>query len=489
MAASNYPYLTLIGAEKWWIEKSRRNPLMFVEYMSEKRPGPHNKAWFQSILTQDLTNIIAPRGSAKTTALVYLMAWLMGREPLKTYGLWSVTGQQAEDRLSMMTSIIESPRYANIFPHIAIDRKKPCTKTQFSLMDTSIPYATWQQRILTVGEAKNPTMFAAGIGSSQTIGRRITGLAGIDDPYSEETAATREQRAKVVRWTLNTLMNTRVAGSRMALISTRWAEDDLSGVFKESKRSDGSPIWNTLETKAIQDDGTSYWPEVWPLEALDEKRAEVGETIFRLAYLNDVYGLSSNQFTLDNVRQPLPKELPPFKTLAISTDFAFTEGTRSDYTVLALVARDHDRDYKYFVLDYWIGKTNVESAKLQLYRMADQWFEQYGPIDHIYYENATATEVMVSSMRADRPDLRFTPVPLRGQDKVARANPLAGKAQREKFFLNTQHPAYQQLLNQFLGFPGAQHDDFVDALDLPFQIWGAGASRASTVRIQSPYLL
>src|SRR5689334_10938528 len=91
-------FVSLVRAEAWWIEQSRKSLYHFIWYVSGKKPPRHMVRWIESYLRNKRTNIIAPRGGAKTTFSVYTLAWAIGINPFDTHFIGSVSAKQAEDR-------------------------------------------------------------------------------------------------------------------------------------------------------------------------------------------------------------------------------------------------------------------------------------------------------------------------------------------------------------------------------------------------------
>jgi len=116
----------LIRAEKWWAERARADVTAFFEYVSGLRAAEHHRRWLKAILEHDRVNIIAPRESGKTSLLVYAMLWNIGRAPLSTNAIISVSSAVAEDRLRMLRgTMLENPRFRNVFPLSLIHISEP----------------------------------------------------------------------------------------------------------------------------------------------------------------------------------------------------------------------------------------------------------------------------------------------------------------------------------------------------------------------------
>jgi phage terminase large subunit-like protein len=59
----------------------------------------------------------------------------------------------------------------------------------------------------------------------------------------------------------------------------------------EQRDSEGELLWTTLFTPAMDTEGKSYWPALWPIKRLRDKEAEIGSLIFSCQYQQDPSGL------------------------------------------------------------------------------------------------------------------------------------------------------------------------------------------------------
>lgn len=475
-------YITTVKGEQYWIERSRSNVADFITYITDgaERPAKHHLQWMYYILSHPRTNIVAPRGSAKTDTLKRILAWVIGKKPWLNNFIGSVSATQAIDRLRDIRMIIEHDRrYHNVFPWIHLDDKMPQNMKEFSVWsnlwkdgNTNIDYAQWRMLISRYGESKGHTLSAAGITSSGVIGKRFTGLVLLDDPHDESNSANPEQREKVVSFVKRTLIPCLVPDSnaKLCVISTRWAENDLAGVLATETRRDGSMVWKTLEMPAIDDKGQSYWPEVWPLDKLEERREEVGDVMFELMYMNNPLGMASGEFTFDMLKRGLPEQLPEFKELLITVDLSYSAKERADYTVFTAIARDRNQKFGVYVLDIMRFKMAEIGKKLdKLEEFADDIFLRYGKLDGICFQQVAGEPAYGMELRKrGRLDLPVKIVPTKG-DKETRMKSVAIVVHDGRFYANTQMKYYMAMCSEMVSFPGV-HDDICDTLSLPFQL-------------------
>lgn len=484
-------YITIARAEAYWIEKSRKDPLAFIHYVTGMKPAAHHIRWVQALLSEHRVNIIAPRESAKTTILVMFLTWVIAKDPLKTHFIGSVSAGQAEDRLSMIRELIETnERFRNVFPHIHIDGRRTNNKSEFTVWSSEggLDYNGYRTNVSLKGDMKNPTICAFGIGSSQVIGKRFSGIVCCDDLHSDANSATAALRQKVEDWFNRTLLPCVKEEGRVAVICTRWAPDDMSGRIAEKVDLYGQPLWHTIEIPAINKAGESYWPEYWPVAKLQNKQAEVGEVMFQLMFLNNPLGMSSNMFKLEMLRKPLPVPLPEFKSVVISVDLAILEKSSSDYSVFAAIGRDaKPKYYDMYILDLLRARISSERVIDELIEFCDRMSREY-TIEAVLFENQALTLSSFNEFRGRESNYKPKLVPLKG-DKGARLFGVSLKAQRGGLFINQDMPTHAALISELIGFPKTEHDDIVDAVSLSLQYWGSNERESGTIRVQSPFML
>lgn len=489
-------FITVARAEAYWIEEARKDPLAFIYYVTGKKPAKHHIDWVKAVLSHELVNIIAFRESGKTTVLVSLMAWIIAKDPLKTHFIGSVSAGQAEDRLDMIRELIETnTRFHNVFPHIHIDQRRTNNKSEFTVWSSEggMDYGGYRTLVSLKGDMKNPTICAFGIGSSQVIGKRISGLGLIDDIHSEKNSATAALRQKVDNWFNGTFLPLLTPTGRVAVICTRWAPDDQSGRLKDKVNEFGEPLWYTLETPVclVNKEGVLHsptWPDNFPMERVHRTRAKVGPVMFELMYMNNPLGMSANMFTIDMLRKPLPSPLPELSSVVVSVDLAVTERASSDYTVFAAIGRDSKRKfYDMFVLDLFRDRVGTDQVVDALIEFCNRVSTEF-PIEWVLFENQSVTLTTFNEFKARESGYKPKLVSLKG-DKGARLTGVSLKASRGGFHINQEMEELAALQSELLAFPKVDHDDIVDALTLPTQLWGSTERSSGIVKVKSPFML
>ena len=117
------------------LQQAREDFGFFCDYVADKPPAAHHKEWHRHFVTERdsscLTKIagpnidlLAPRGSAKSTVLGLFTAWAIGvhtaaKKPLQILYL-SYTVDIACSKSATIKRIIESKRYQEVFPTVRL---------------------------------------------------------------------------------------------------------------------------------------------------------------------------------------------------------------------------------------------------------------------------------------------------------------------------------------------------------------------------------
>ena len=117
------------------LKKAQDDFAYFCEYVADKPPAQHHKEWHRHFITHEDSScllkiagpnvdLLAPRGSAKSTILGLLTAWAIGvhttaGKPLQILYL-SYTVDIARSKSATIKRIIESKRYQAVFPKVKL---------------------------------------------------------------------------------------------------------------------------------------------------------------------------------------------------------------------------------------------------------------------------------------------------------------------------------------------------------------------------------
>jgi predicted phage terminase large subunit-like protein len=214
--------------------KARSSLLDFVLYnFAGYKADPahyHIASYLDRVVEGSCTRLMifcAPQHGKSCLVSEHLPAYWLGRRPDDPIILASYKGELAETKSRTARSIVESPKYAKLFPGIATDRSS-----------RAVDY--WQL------QGHRGRLLAAGVGGSITGHGAQLGI--IDDPVKDyEEAMSEPLREKAWDWYRN-VFRTRVWESgAIILVMTRWHEDDLAGRLLR----DNAGEWEVLRLPAL----------------------------------------------------------------------------------------------------------------------------------------------------------------------------------------------------------------------------------------------
>ncbi len=482
-------FVTVNRAEQWWVDKARLDPVFFQHYLLEKEPAKHHLIWLANFFhpTRTRINLIAPRDSAKTTVAVVAMCYQMGRNPISTNGIISVSSDQAKKRLNMIKGIIQDhPRFKNVFPDVYVDDRLPSTQSEFSLYSTKngMPYSTWRRYVAKYGSLKDPTMRAAGVGGRAIIGSRISGILLLDDIIDEESL-TEAAQDDAEQYVMQTLEPTVKDSGKMVYIGTRWMLNDVPARLMRN------PEYHTIQIPATlydeEGNAYSYWPDYWPLEKLAKKRATIqNDAIYFIQYENDPRAMTKSLFTVEDMNRNLPEKMPALASVYITTDLAVSLLQAADFTVYQAWGIDFDNNC--YLLDMRRMKIDIHTALDELVRFSKLVPKDWGMLNNVLIENVAFQSVFQQLLAKIDPYMPTFGVVPRG-DKGHRATFVSDWSRRGKIFIRQTLPDIEILKSEWMNFDKAPHDDTLDPAGLLFQHLNIGISSVEESSVYSEFLL
>lgn len=313
--------------------------------------------------------------------------------------------------------------------------------------------------------------FAAGVGGA--IAGRRADLVVIDDPVrSREDADSELIREKTWDWYKSDLYTRLKPGGRIAVIQTRWSEDDLAGRLLADMAAGGDQ-WEVISLPAIAeaDDplgrrvGEALWPEWENTDELDRKRRAVGPREWSALYQQRPAPEDGDYFRAAWLK-PYDKA-PALDTLRVygGSDYA-TTSDGGDFTVHAVVGLDPEG--RMYLLDLWRKQAS-----------SDEWVEafcdlvkEWRPIGWAEEQGQIRSGIGPFLERRQRERHAFVSreaFPTRG-DKAVRAQSIRGRMALEGLYVPVNASWYPALRSELLSFPAGKHDDVVDALGLVGQL-------------------
>jgi predicted phage terminase large subunit-like protein len=466
------------------IIRAQNDFAFFAEYVTRNSPDPaalaeHHLEWFKHFITEQDTkcllriggpniDLLAPRGSGKSTQIGLFIAWLIGihaqaKKVIQIiYISYSLSAARAKS--STIKNIIQSAEYREIFPCVRPHPNKFaddhwCIDYEFAGIKSS--------------GAERFTMYCAG--SAGTIASKRASIIFYDDPIKgADQIANPSVREKMERNWYTVIRPTLLEGGRIISIGTRFRPDDIHvTTFCPAKG------WVQIEQRAIfeNEDGTerSYWPSMWSLEYLQGLRKDDIQS-FSFQYLNQIIPLDEIGLHPDWICfEDIPDE---FDSYAVGIDLASSLKTKADFTVLMLCGR---RDNKFYFLDYrrgkWQGNVAIANQLLDLY---EEWHEPGIPFtvycEAISYQasfQGDFTHYIVNEKEIY--DIRCVPWRMKG-DKLAHLMSVSGLYANGAIAYNKyRFHKKDDVIRELVEFGSMQHDDGLDSTCIVLQ--GMGARR------------
>jgi len=335
-------------------------------------------------------------------------------------------------------------------------------------------------------------LFSAGLNAGIT-GRRVGGIAVVDDPYANPADARSPTTRRNVKANFNQVIKTRLQGfASIVVVHTRWHPEDLIGELSK----EGGWEYINIPAIALANDpiGRAIGEPIWP---------DLPQ--FTLPYLREIKRVDEFGFEALYQGQPVaegakifygePHYWDPKKTdltgchVVIGVDPAATAKTSSDFSAaFALAIRPPFTNPTVYVLDGY--RKQVETPQLCRELVAFQKRNHNAPVK---VEAVAGFKAVPQMMKDLAPTLQIDGITPFG-DKRQRAELLASAWNDGRFLLpltdphlpgsTTQPPWVSQLAQELRNFTGTgdAHDDDVDACAHGYNSIAVGASATKTRR-------
>ena len=328
-------------------------------------------------------------------------AYFLGTYPDKKIIMATHTAGLSEDFGRRVRNLIDSEEYKEVFPDTVVaDDQKAAGK--------------WST-------GAGGQYYAVGVGGA--LAGRGADLFVIDDPHSEQDMKANSRLAfdNAWSWFQTGPLQRLMPGGAIIIIMTRWSLVDLTGrlVDFNIKNPDSEP-WEVVELPAILPSGKSLWPEQWPIDQLESKKAQMDPRYWNAQYMqNPTSDISAMIRRVD--WKIWEKEDPPKCDYVIqSWDTAHEQKTTSDYsacTTWGVWYNEEDGNKPSLILlDAFKDRMGFPELKAVAYKHYKEW----EPDAFIVEKKAAGAPLIQELRRMGLPVEEFTPT--RGNDKIARVN-------------------------------------------------------------------
>ncbi len=410
---------------------------------------------------------IPPRALKSISCNVAWPAWLLGQDPSNRMLSASYAQSLSDKHSTDCRLVIESNWYRSVFPGTKLSADN--------------------------NQKRKYVTTARGHRIATSVGGVATGEGGniliLDDPHSAADAQSDVIRKGQVDW-INTSwasrLNDKINGLQL-LIMQRLHQSDATGALMEQgwehlvlpAEFERKTIIQVGHYKRIVEQGELLQPKRESKEILANLRAQMGSYAFAGQYQQRPAPAGGGIFKRDSIRAyPANRPLPRFEYIIQSYDTAFTESTQNDPTaftawgIFSIGDSDDKSERKYgaLLMDAW--QLRMEYPELRKKAMLE-YKTRYGEgdgkcADVILIEAKGSGLSLVSDLqRSGLPVYSYNP----GRaDKVQRAHLItpileAGLVyfpESDKF-KGKFYGWAEEVLEQMLLFPNADHDDLVDS--------------------------
>lgn len=461
------------------LQRAREDFGFFCEFVADKPPAKHHQEWNRHFVTgEDSTclikiagpniDLLAPRGSAKSTVLGLLTAWAIGvhteaKLPLQILYL-SYTVDIARSKSATIKRIIESKRYQEVFPTVRL--LKNVTSNEYWSIDHKFAG-------IDVTGDEQFTLCAAGLKGSVTSKR--SHLVMIDDAIKSAADIANPDIRKMMQDNWNAVIApTMFEGARAICLGTRFRHDDIHATTFNEQNNWMQIILSAIINDPVTGEEESYWPDMWSLEYLKEKKRQA-PIAFSFQYMNQI--IRQNELSLAPELIVKAEISTEFDTLGIGVDLSAGVKEKNDYTVMILGGRIEDRIH---IIDYRRIRVMGNLEKLDAMKeLLNDWSILGKDDNGNYFPTYSTCDIWSeavqyqASLEADFKrvclndeglyNLIWHPVKGFRADKLARFRGIMGMFEDRKIIFN-RYRNFTNLFEELTNFGVSGHDDCVDAL-------------------------
>lgn len=429
-------------------ELARRSLIYFTQHTNPQyQPAPHHKQIAEALEAVERGELLRlmicmpPRHGKSELASRRFPAWFLGRNPDKQIIAASYNSDLAGDFGREVRNIVAEPEYKEVF---------------------SVRLASDSQAANRWHTDEKGMYVAAGVGTAVT-GRGAHVLL-IDDPFKDREEADSEiRRRRVWDWYTSTAYTRLMKNGAIVVINTRWHEDDLSGKLLEQQETGGDK-WTVISLPAIDNSGAALWPDMFPIERLEQIRNVLPSRDWTALYQQSPTPDDGTFFQKSwfEPRRFKPAEVPKNLNKYITSDHAPAGDTDSDFACVRVWGVDPDGDI--YLLDGFRQQITMDVLADKTFGMIRKhkpfcWF----PEDDNNWKSSAG--FIKRRMMEEKTYCRIEPVSPHGSNKQVKAQAFQAMASMGRVWIPSGSEG-DDVIDQYLKFPAGKNDDEVDAAAL-----------------------
>lgn len=315
-----------------------------------------------------------------------------------------------------------------------------------------------------------------GVGSN--IAGRGADLLLVDDPHSEQDLLSGNFDAleKAYQWFTFGARTRLMSGGRIAIVHTRWHQDDLIGhMVRDGTNNPKADQYEVFEFPAIMEVPhpatgeivqKALWPEKFDLEALERTKASMPAYQWNAQYMQ---APTAEEAALVKREWWVPWEAddpPRCEFIIMTLDAAAEKTNRSDFTALltwGVFSDDNLTGGAHHIILLNAINERVEFPELK--DLAIKEWKYWEPDSFIVEKKSAGTQLYQELRRMGIPVQEFNPSKSTG-DKVARINAVADILRSGMVWYPAGRRWAEEVIEQCVAFPYGSHDDMVDCVSM-----------------------
>lgn len=415
-------------------------------------------------------------------------AYAFGRNPDLRIIAVSYGDTLAQDMSRDVQKIMDSKEYGEIFPNTRLAESRDVEKRTQGQFDV-------------VGHRG----YYIGAGIMGGITGKTADIGILDDPIKNREEAESETYREKVWQQYKSAFATRQFGSKGAIVLclTRWHTDDLAGrLQKLAVENPDAEQWEVISFPAIAEAqidgdpravGEALWPQQYPLEELQRRRATLGEYDWASLYQQRPSPAGGGLFKREWFADRILDAAPAFMRMARGWDTGGTEGG-GDYTCGVKIGEEFVRSTKgalvstgrFIVLDVQRKQLGPDGVDKLIKVTADLDGSRCAQREE--KEGGSAGLAVIQARTKTLAGKDYAGVPVTGS-KVTRSKPFRAQCEAGNVYL-LRAPWNKDYLDELCEFPTGKHDDQVDGSscgfnavlleDPPFDYAAAGMTSEAT---------